>query len=274
MRVSANTSIYGVIGNPVGHSLSPIMHNAAFSELGVDGLYAAFQVQDLKAAISGIRGLGIKGASVTIPHKVTVMPLLDECDRLSKKIGAVNTIVHRNGKLLGYNTDCLGAVKALEEQSDVPGRRVLILGAGGAARAIAWGISERKGHVIIANRTPDKARELAETLKADYCPIDQVTDMEWDILINTTPVGMAPNDDAMPVPQGAILPGRTVMDIVYNPVETLLLKTAREKKCRIVNGVRMFVYQGAMQFELWTGRKAPLDVMEKAVRSALVEREE
>ena len=274
MRVSANTSIYGVIGNPVGHSLSPIMHNAAFSELGIDGLYAAFQVQDLKAAISGIRGLGIKGASVTIPHKVTVMPLLDECDRLSKKIGAVNTIVNRNERLLGYNTDCLGAVKVLEEQSDVPGRRVLILGAGGAARAIAWGISERKGHVIIANRTPDKARELAETLKADYCPIDQVTDMEWDILINTTPVGMAPNDDAMPVPQGAILPGRTVMDIVYNPVETLLLKTAREKKCRIVNGVRMFVYQGAMQFELWTGRKAPVDVMEKAVRSALVEREE
>jgi shikimate dehydrogenase len=269
MKISSNTSVFGVVGNPVRHSLSPIMHNAAFSEVGYDGVYVAFEVQDLDAAISGMKGLGINGMSVTIPHKVNVMSLLDECDDLSKKIGAVNTIVQQNRRLLGYNTDCMGAVKALREKTDISGRKVLIVGAGGAARAIAWGISEENGRVIITNRTPKKGRTLSEELKADFCSYDNVKKIDWDILINTTSVGMTPHTDSMPVPLEAIRPGRIVMDIVYNPVETMLLKVAKERACIILDGVMMFVYQGAMQFELWTGQKAPLKIMEKVFRNAL-----
>lgn len=269
MNVSTRTSVFGVIGNPVAHSLSPIMHNAAFSEVGYDGVYAAFKVHDLEAALSGMKALGIKGLSVTIPHKVNVMALLDECDDLSKKIGAVNTIVEKNGKLWGTNTDCTGAVSALREKTDIPGKRVLILGAGGAARAIAWGISRENGHVIIANRTPEKGRALAEELNADCCPIPEAVETDWDILINTTSVGMSPQTERVPVSRDAIKPGRIVMDIVYNPIETMLLKMAKEKGCTTVDGVMMFVRQGAMQFELWTGQKAPVQIMEKVVRDAI-----
>lgn len=269
MKITPHTSVFGVIGNPVAHSLSPIMHNAAFSEIGYDGVYVAFTVEDLKAAILGMKGLGIKGLSVTIPHKMNVMSLLDDCDELSTKLGAVNTIVEKNGKLFGTNTDCFGAVQALKEKADINGSKVMVVGSGGAARAVAWGIAAEKGTLIITNRTAEKGMALANELNAGFCPYDDIKKREWDIIVNTTSVGMTPQIDQVPVPPEAIRPGRIVMDIVYNPIDTMLLTVARGKGCQTVDGVKMFVYQGAKQFELWTGIKAPIRIMERVVRDAI-----
>lgn len=267
--ISSHTNTFCVIGDPVRHSLSPLMHNAAFKETGTDGVYLAFEVKDISAAIYGIRGLGILGVSVTIPHKVSVIPHLDEIDKTARQIGAVNTIVNDRGKLRGYNTDCFGASKALAEKTEVQGKRVLIVGAGGAARAIGFGIAEKGGIITISNRTEEKGRSLAHDLQASFCGLEDLESKDWDIIINATSVGMAPKIEGCPVPESILQPGRVVMDIVYNPQETLLLKKAAQRGCETVDGVSMFVYQGACQFELWTGRDAPVSAMEKTVRRAL-----
>lgn len=267
--ISPRTEVFCVIGNPVAHSLSPRMHNAAFEATGHDGVYLAFEVEDVSAAVKGIRALGIRGVSVTIPYKVTVMSLLDAIDETARKIGAVNTIVNQNGMLVGYNTDCDGAVAALMEKSEVNEKRVLIVGAGGAARAIGFGLSDKGALVTLCNRTKDKAQRLARELKASFCPLEDIEDNKWDIIVNTTSVGMTPNIDNMSIPEILIRPGQVVMDIVYNPLETLLLKKAAQAGCITVDGAAMFIHQGAAQFELWTGRKAPLSVMSETVRKAL-----
>ncbi len=270
--ISTRTNVYCVIGKPVSHSLSPIMHNAAFEKIGYDGVYLAFEVEDISAAVGGIRSLGIRGVSVTIPHKVSVMSYLDEIDTTALKIGAVNTIVNRHGKLKGYNTDFQGALKALAEKSDIHGKRVLVLGAGGAARAIGFGINMEGGRLTISNRSLERGERLAEDLQASFCAPDVIERNSWDIIINTTSVGMTPETDRMPVPETILTPGQVVMDIVYNPLETLLLKTARDKGCATVDGAAMFVYQGACQFELWTAQSAPVSVMGQAVRGVLLKR--
>jgi shikimate dehydrogenase len=269
VRVNSDTILFAVLGDPVSHSLGPLMHNAAFLDLGYNGAYLAFKVKDIGKAVVGIKALGVKGASITIPHKVSLMDFLDELDDTAKKIGAVNTIINREGILTGYNSDGLGAVKALLEKTSIKDKRVVILGAGGAARAIGFAIISEGGRVTIINRTPAKGEQLANDLGAEFQPILKMNKTDCHILINTTPVGMIPDTDAMPVRKEDLDKAVVVMDIVYNPLKTRLLKTAEDLGCRTIDGVSMFVYQGAFQLELWTGMTAPVEVMRKAVLTAL-----
>ena len=267
--IDADTSLFGLIGNPVAHSLSPMMHNQAFAATGYNGVYLAFRVTDPATAIKGIAALNFKGLSVTLPHKVAVMEYLDEVDETAAQIGAVNTIVNNQGRLIGYNTDSPGALEALRTRTSIKDKAVALIGAGGAARAIGFGLVAAGGRVTILNRTRVSGERLATDLQAQFLPLDEWTPNRYEILINTTPVGMYPEPDATPIPQEDLSKDMVVMDIVYNPIETRLLKAAAAKKCRTINGVAMFVFQGAQQFELWTGQKAPVDVMRAAVLEAL-----
>jgi len=269
LTIDARTRLYAVIGDPVAHSLSPAMHNAAFGHTGYNGVYTAFRVTDLPGAIAGMRALGIHGLSVTIPHKVAIMDLLDEIDPLARRIGAVNTIANDSGRLFGFNSDSPGAMAALLEKTPVAHRRAAVIGAGGAARALAHGIREHGGRLTVVNRSLEKGQRLAEELESDFCPLADFSGVGFDILVNTTPVGMIPQTDRMPVGYACLRPGMTVMDIVYNPLETKLLKSAREAGCAVVDGVAMFVHQGACQFEHWTGMKAPVQLMKRTVIDAL-----
>ncbi len=267
--IDADTSLFGLIGNPVAHSLSPVMHNQAFAATGYNGVYLAFRVTDPAAAIKGIRALNFKGVSVTLPHKVAVMEYLDEVDETAARIGAVNTIVNSQGRLIGYNTDCQGALQALRTRTTIKDKSVALIGAGGAARAIGFGLVAAGGRVTILNRTRAPGEGLAADLQAEFLPLYAWQPDRYEILINTTPVGMHPETDATPIPKEELSKDMVVMDIVYNPLETRLLREAAAKKCRTINGVAMFVFQGAQQFELWTGQKAPVDVMRAAVLGAL-----
>ena len=263
-------AVYAVIGDPVSHSLSPVMHNRAFTHIGHNGVYVPFRVTDIRTAVTGIRALDIKGVSVTIPHKVSVMAHLDEVDIEAERIGAVNTIVNRNGRLIGYNSDYLGAVKALTDETAVQGRTVVIIGAGGAARAIGFGVLQAGGKVVILNRSADKGKALADDLGADFQPLAGCRSIAGQILINTTPVGMFPHAEKMPLDAELLTPDLTVMDIIYNPLKTRLLREAEKSGCKTIGGLSMFVKQGVIQFELWTGEKAPLAVMTAAVEKSLM----
>ncbi len=271
MGLDSDTILYAVLGDPVSHSLGPVMHNTAFVETGFNGAYLAFRVKDIGHAVIGIKALGIKGASITIPHKLSVVNFLDELDDTAEKIGAVNTIVNRNGVLTGYNSDGIGAVKALSEKTAIQDKNVVVLGAGGAARAIGYGVLAEGGRVTIINRTPANGEMLAKVLGAEFQPMSALSKIDCHILTNTTPVGMLPDVDAMPVRKQDLNKAMVVMDIVYNPLKTRLLKAAKTIGCPIIDGVSMFVCQGAFQFELWTGMKAPVEVMKKAVLNALGE---
>jgi shikimate dehydrogenase len=264
-KINQYTELYGVIGNPVRHSLGPIMHNAALSHKGIDAVYLAFESTDVEGAIKGMRSLGIKGMSVTIPHKGSVIPFLDQIDPLAKEIGAVNTIVNKNNKLTGYNTDATGALRTLNDVVQVNGKRCVILGAGGAARAIGYILKKNNANLMIANRSAERGKALCRSLDSDFIRLEEVLDVEVDILINTTSVGMSPNAEFSPVSEDVLKPGMTVMDIIYNPRTTKLLQLASQNGCHIVDGLNMFIYQGAEQFKLWTGQEAPVDIMKKAV---------
>jgi len=270
VTIDQHTEVYGVIGSPIRHSLSPAMHNAAFREKGMNAVYLAFEPSHLGDCINGVRSLGIKGLSVTIPFKSDIIPLLDEADDLALRIGAVNTVVNIDKRLKGYNTDALGALRALEEKTDVSGRRAVIIGAGGAARAIGYMLKQRGLEIIIANRSVDRGTDLSRSLGCEFIQLDKLVEVSADILINTTPVGMYPNLGISPSPEKAFKEGIVVMDIIYNPPKTRFLAMAEARGCRIVNGLSMFIYQGAEQFRLWTGIEAPLDVMTEAVKKALV----
>ena len=267
--INQYTELYGVLGNPVRHSLSPLMHNAAFSYKDINAVYMAFESNNVEEAIKGMHGLGIKGMSVTIPHKSSVIPLLDEVDPLAKDIGAVNTIVNKGDRLIGYNTDAAGALRALEDVIQVSGKSCLIIGAGGAARAIGYILKRRKVNLVISNRSVDKGEALSRSLDSPFVTLDQLANVSAEIIINTTPVGMSPKVDFCPVPENVLKPGMTVMDIIYNPKKTKLLHIASERGCQTVDGLGMFIYQGAEQFKLWTGQKAPVDIMKKTVEEAL-----
>ena len=269
MISDANTSVYAVFGDPVSHSLSPVMHNRAFEFTGYKGIYLAFGVKNIKNALISVRTLGIKGASITIPHKIEVMKHLDEADDIALKIGAVNTIINDGGCLKGYNSDGIGAVKALSEKTVIKGKNIAVIGAGGAARAVGFCIKKEGGRITVMNRSTVKGERLAGDLSADYRPLNDIGKVNCDILINTTPVGMTPHTDVMPIEKRYLEKSMVVMDIVYNPLKTRLLKEADKAGCITINGVSMFVHQGAFQFELWTGIKAPVDVMKKAVFDAL-----
>ncbi len=264
--------VYAVFGDPVGHSLSPVMHNSALTQTGHDGLYLAFKVKDIAAAVGGIRGLGIRGVSITIPHKVSVMKYLDEVDAPAEEIGAVNTIVNRRGVLHGYNTDCPGAVTALLEKIVIKDKQVAIVGAGGGARAIGFGINQEGGRLTIINRTRQRGEKLAGGLGCGFKPLAEVKKLSYDIVINATPVGMTPHDDRTPVKPELLEAGTVVMDTVYNPLKTRFLRDAEKAGCRTIDGVSMLVHQGAVQFEMWTDRKAPVDIMRKVVLDELQNR--
>jgi shikimate dehydrogenase len=271
---SGPAKIYAVLGNPIGHSLSPVMHNAAFKTEGLNARYVAFESSDVKGSIVGMRALGIRGMSITIPFKTAVMPLLDRLDPLAKEIGAVNTIVNDDGRLTGYNTDGLGAMKALEAAMDPAGKQCILVGAGGTARGIGF-MARRSGMtLVVANRSKDRGRELAAFLKSPFIPLEEIGDTKADVLIQTTPVGMFPHPNASLVPDHLMQKGMVVMDAIYNPLETQLLKTAQASGCHTIGGVEMFIRQGAEQFRLWTGLNPPVDIMRNAVLSALSEKPE
>lgn len=265
MQIDNNTKLFGVFGNPVAHSLSPAMHNRAFAATGYKGVYLPFHIEKIEPAIAAIRTLGIRGVSVTLPHKVTIMEGLDRLDPLAGRIGAVNTIVNTDGVLTGYNTDCFGAVSALVQYADIKGKDVAIIGAGGAARAIGWGVADAGGKVVVVSRSVEKGEQLADDLNAAFLALDRIDELEADILVNATPVGMHPNSGGLPVPAGVFRPGMLAMDIVYTPLKTEFLKQAQSARSRIIDGLNMFVLQGARQFELWTGLEAPIDAMREAV---------
>lgn len=272
--------LFGVMGDPVRQSKSPIMHNCALQELGIHGTYAALHVKPdaLSDAIRGIRALGYLGVNVTIPHKVTVMEYLDEIDDAARLIGAVNTIVNDSGRLIGYNTDGIGYVRSLKEEVErnLRGKRILILGAGGAARGIVHALmQEEPERIWIANRTVERAQELAVDFRT-LGPIvglgtEQIADIyeEVDVIINTTSVGMFPHTEDVPVNTDWLRPEMIVSDLIYNPLETKFLRLAKQRGCRIHGGLGMFVYQGAYAFEYWTGKTAPVEAMRQAVLQSL-----
>jgi len=268
-RIDAHTALYAVLGNPVAHSLSPVMHNAAFARTGHNGVYVAFAVSDPGAAVAGLRALGIAGASVTIPFKTGVIGHLDQLDPVAAAIGAVNTIVNRAGRLTGYNTDGRGAVRALTGATPVKDQRIAVIGAGGAACAISHALAEKGARVVIVNRSAARGEALARRVGADFVPLADFNGGRCEVLINTTPVGMVPDIDGIPVDEKVLRPGMVVMDVVYNPQKTRLLYAAGRIGCRTVSGVEMFVCQGAAQFELWTDRPAPVDMMRAVVTDAL-----
>ena len=257
--INAETQLYGIIGNPVRKSLSPVIHNSAFGRMGVNAAYLAFEVGDITDALDAIRGLGIRGVSITIPFKTSVIPFLDELDALSAKIGSVNTIVNRAGKLIGHNTDHFGALKALEEKVNLSGKKVILLGAGGAARAIAYGLRERGCDVTISNRSSERGTTLAKDLGYPYRPLSALGEahedtLEADLVINATSVGMFPGEAVSPLPKQILRKGMIVMDIVYRPLRTRLLEEAEEQGCETIDGLEMLAYQGAAQLEIWIGQ--------------------
>lgn len=280
MNITGSTNIVGLIGNPVEHSFSPQMHNAAFKALNLDYTYVAFDVNptDLKTAINGAKSLNIKGFNVTIPHKINVINYLNTLDDIAKLIGAVNTIDFKN--LKGYNTDGIGAIKAIEEIDSVKNKNIVIAGAGGASRAISFYLAKYGADKItILNRNIDKAKNLAndilnsnliEDIKTDS--ISQINDYlnDSDILINTTPVGMSPNINDKPIATADNMhEDLIVFDAVYNPNETVLLKEAIKANAKPVYGIKMLLYQGAESFKIWTGQNPPIDVMEEILIKTL-----
>jgi shikimate dehydrogenase len=272
MQINGSTVLHGIMGNPVGHSLSPAMHNSAFAALDLNAVYVPFPVHDVAAAMTGFRALGVRGVSVTIPHKQAVIPYLDSIEPLAARIGAVNTLDIANGRISGHNTDWLGANRALEEKMALPGKKIVLLGAGGSARAIGFGLLAAGAEIILASRTPERGRELARTLDCPWHPLAGIGDLAADCLVNATSVGMAPHTEASPVPARHLDRFAVVMDIVYAPLQTRLLREAQAAGCQVVNGLAMLLYQGVAQFELWTGRPAPVDIMRESLLRALAAR--
>lgn len=253
--IDAQTELYGIIGNPVRHSLSPIIHNGAFRRMGLNAVYLAFEVNNLQETISGLRELGLRGVSVTLPFKTQILPYLDQIEGVAWKIRAVNTILNEGGRMIGHNTDWFGALRALETKIDLKGKKVILLGAGGAARAIGFGLREKGCQVIIFNRSQNRAEVLAEELGCVYHPLSCFKEMEGHILVNATSVGMYPFEAESPIPKEILKEGMVVMDIVYRPLQTRLLREAEERGCITIDGLEMLAYQGAVQLEIWTGKK-------------------
>ncbi len=275
------TKVYGVLGHPIVQSKSPLIHNDAFDSLGIDAVYHAFDVEpnQVKGAVEGILALKISGCNVTVPHKIAIMEFLDEIDEEAQLIGAVNTIVNENGRLIGYNTDGRGFVESLIEESgeDLADKRILVIGAGGAARGIVTALVRHGiGHLTITNRTKEKATPLikmATSLNTSANVIDRVdaekTIAEYDVIINTTSIGMSPNIDESPLSLADLPAGKIVSDLIYNPMKTKFLQEAAAKGAKTVNGVGMFVNQAALAFEYWTGVRPDRERMKQLVLSTL-----
>jgi shikimate dehydrogenase len=280
VRITGKTAVYGIIGYPVKHSLSPIMQTAAFEELGIDAVYVPFEVkpENLKSAVEGLKALNVKGFNVTVPHKEKIIENLDFLSDEAEVIGAVNTVKNEKGKLTGYNTDAEGFIRSLKEEGvDVKGKRVLMFGAGGAAKAVGYSLlRERVKFLNVVNRNFSRTKQLGDLLgkfgNVLIYPLKEGTVeillKDVDLIVNTTSVGLKDTDphlfDYSKIPEGVV-----VVDIIYNPPETPLLKAAKEKKCKVINGLGMLVHQGAVAFEIWTGEKAPVEKMRKVLEEEL-----
>jgi shikimate dehydrogenase len=282
---STRTKLVILLGHPLGHTLSPAMHNRSFEKLGLDYLYMPVEVSadNLKTVFSGLMQMNVAGFNVTVPHKIRIIDLLDEIDPLAEVIGAVNTICVNEGKSLGYNTDGEGFLTYLQTQlaTSIKNKTVFILGGGGAARGIAMTLAFRgASKVFLCNRTENKAIDLAGEINAKISPCAQAIPKNAhkiekaltasDILVNTTSVGMHPNSDVLPIDKGFLHRGLAVVDIVYNPLITSLLKAAQKVGCPTVDGLGMLVYQGALAFKLWTGIEPIAEEMFSAANQAMV----
>jgi shikimate dehydrogenase len=267
--ITATTQLCGIILHPAGHTRSPAMHNAAFAAAGIDAAYLAFDVApaDLAGAVAGIRALGLAQVAVSLPHKIEVMQHLDEVDETARAIGAVNTVTRSQGRLRGSNTDCTGAVRAIQRETEIEGRHAVVLGAGGTARAVVHGLISAGARVTVLNRTAARAAALAEALGAENGGgPEQLADVEHEILVNTTSVGL--REDRSPIEAAAIRPGSVVLDAVYDPKVTRLLADATAAGAVAIEGKWMLIQQAAVQFETWTGKPAPVAAMERAFDQA------
>jgi shikimate dehydrogenase len=266
--------IYGIVGHPVAHSLSPAMYNAAIKHLKIDAEYRIFDIdpsdpENLANFCYETTLNNISGFSVTMPYKQEIMTYMDEYDPLAKIVGCVNTVINDDSRLIGYNTDTIGSMQALREKSDLIGRKALVMGGGGAARAIAYGLKEFGTDVFLFNRTMEKAEEIAK--EYDMLTIDfrKIQDEDFDIIINATPVGSAPNTEESLLHADQIPSHAVVMDVNTNPVETQLIKEAKKAGAKTVTGERMLLHQAVNQFKLFFNLEAPLEVMEKAMEEEL-----
>ena len=277
--IGRDTAVYGVIADPIGHSLSPQVHNAAFGAAGIDAVYVPFRVpfDMLSEFMDDVPRLGIRGLSVTIPHKEAIAQYVTKVDPAVKGIGAVNTVLFKDGQIIGYNTDYKAAMDCLErafgevgaQPSPLQNKRVLVLGSGGVARAVMYGLSRRAAKTTTCDQDRGRAQTLADTFSGRAIDWQARHNAEMDVVINCTPVGMHPNVDESPFQKSYLRPSMTVMDMVYNPESTLFLKEARAHGCKVVTGVEMFVRQAALQFMLFTGRDAPQDLMRETVKRAI-----
>lgn len=274
MNITGKTKICMTIGDPITHSLSPQMHNAGFKEAGLDDKYVYVgcnvKVTELENFVKGVRAMHIHFVSCTIPHKIEIMQFLDEVDEEAQQIGAVNTILNDNGILKGSNTDWIGAVTPLEKITSLTNKTVALIGAGGAARGVAYGVTKKGAKLKIYNRTLEKAQQLADMFGGEAFSLDQLEQVKnADIIINTTSIGMQPNTDESPLPKEYIHDKHIVLDAVYTPSETKLLRVAKEQGATVIHGTEMLLYQGAAQFNLYTGEEAPIDAMRQALLEAI-----
>lgn len=270
--------IFGVLGHPVEHSLSPTMHNAAYKEEGIDAEYRRFDIDpdDPEKLANFCYETDINrvaGFSVTMPYKEAIMYYMDNIEVLAKEVSSVNTVKNENSNLQGFNTDATGAIKALQEKTDIQGKKALVLGAGGAARAIIYALREYGADVFIFNRTTQKAEALAEKFDVETIDFRKIKEAGFDIIVNCTPIGMSPQIEQSLLTAEQIKKGAVVMDIVTNPLETQLLREAKKAGAETVGGERMLLHQATGQFEIWFDRPAPLKAMEKALYEALKIRE-
>ena len=278
-QINADTEVYGVIADPVGHSMSPLIHNTAFAHLGLNKVYLPFRVPpaDLARFMDEIPQLGVKGLSITIPHKETVLPKLGDMEPAVRQIGACNTATHDGQKWSGYNTDCRAAIESLEEaiggsvsgKSPLVGKTALLLGSGGVGKAIAVGLIARGAIVLLCDGLNDRAVDLAARLGCRAVPWDERQTVAADVLVNGTPLGMHPKVNESPYDKQWLRPGMVVFDVVYNPEYTQLLLDAQSCGCRTVTGLEMFVRQACLQFQLFAGQPAPTDLMRDVLKRAL-----
>jgi 3-dehydroquinate dehydratase/shikimate dehydrogenase len=265
--LTRRTRVYGVIGDPIGHSLSPLLHNAAFAAADIDAVYLPFHVRDLRDFLSSVDPFGIAGFSVTLPHKESILRHLDECDPLAADVGAVNTVAVRAGCLYGYNTDYVGVLRSIERRVPLASSRVLLFGAGGSARAAAFALVRAGAAVAVCARRPARARALAKAVGGEVVDRRALRSESFDAIVNCTPVGMYPGGGS-PL-KASELNCRVVMDLIYRPQKTDLLRLAERRGIATISGVEMFLLQGAAQFEIWTGRRAPAAAMRRALLGAL-----
>ncbi len=265
--INSNTLLYCVFGNPVKHSRSPAIHNVCFQNHHINAVYLAFEINEISKGVTALKTLNIQGASITIPFKESIMDYLDWIDDDAIMIGAVNTVKNKDGKLLGYNTDHQAAIVPLKPFG-IKDKKVCLIGAGGAAQAVAYGIHKEKGNLVIINRDIDRGERLALKYDADFIPmseIDKLGVIKADIIINTTSIGMYPDIENIALPIQYIESNMVVMDIVYNPLKTKLLSEAKKKGCTTIDGLSMFLHQGGTQFKLWTGITPDIKLMRQAI---------